>query len=188
MDSKINEYIDCLKVYNEHTNVYSKKAYDQLGFHIQDSLCMANMIENKKKVVVDMGSGSGLPAICIAIQNPLNKVYAVESRKKKIDFLNYAKLQLGLENLVVHHGDVASFISVHQGSVDYITAKAFKPIPEAYKWARRFRGFREAVLLIPVSDNQLELYPSSAEYITRVQEEMGVFLYLKIPLGGGSVF
>ena len=39
---KINTYIKLLKEYNKITNIYSKRAYDKLEFHIQDCYHLAN--------------------------------------------------------------------------------------------------------------------------------------------------
>jgi 16S rRNA (guanine527-N7)-methyltransferase len=86
MPDLIDRYIALLKEYNEHTNIYSKKAYDKLDFHIQDCITLANLIGNQTISVVDFGSGSGLPSIIIAISNPNNQVVAVESKSRKSVF------------------------------------------------------------------------------------------------------
>ena len=41
---KVQQYIDLLKEYNETTNIYSKKSYDILDYHIADSLNLAELI------------------------------------------------------------------------------------------------------------------------------------------------
>ena len=89
--NKIEKYIKLLKEYNEHTNIYSKNAYDKLNFHIEDSQEIAKIIKNTKQTIIDIGSGSGLPSIIIAIENPNNKVIAVESKSRKIDEIDYKK-------------------------------------------------------------------------------------------------
>ena len=43
---KIKQYIDLLKEYNETTNIYSKKSYDILDYHIADSLNLAEFIKD----------------------------------------------------------------------------------------------------------------------------------------------
>ena len=88
---KIKTYCEALKVYNQTTNIYSKNAYDKLPFHIQDGVTLATLIGNNKKRVLDIGSGSGLPAVIIAIINPKNHVTAVESKSRKTIFLDQIK-------------------------------------------------------------------------------------------------
>ena len=183
MDSLIDRYIALLKEYNEHTNVYSKSAYNHLLFHVADSVQMAKMISNTNLTVLDMGSGSGLPSVCISIVNTNNRVFAVESRKRKCDFLNYIKTELSLDNFEVYQGDVASFASSFNQSVDWVTAKAFKPVPEALKWARRFKiKSDQSTLLLPISNNQKKDYPQFSQYVSDCELDSFDFSYFKIPL------
>ncbi len=81
----IQTYVDLLQSANEQVNLYSKKTYDHLPFHIQDSLNLAEMA-NHAKIIVDMGSGSGFPSVIMAIQNPQSQVVAIESKGKKRRF------------------------------------------------------------------------------------------------------
>ena len=70
IEHQINHYLDALKTYNVHTNIYSTHAYDRLDFHVQDCLTLAGLIGNDPVRVLDIGSGSGFPAVIIAIKNP----------------------------------------------------------------------------------------------------------------------
>ena len=55
----------------------------------------------------DFGSGSGLPSIPMAINNPKNTIYAVESKKqKKSKFLDHVKKQLNLDNLIIINSNI----------------------------------------------------------------------------------
>ncbi|MFC1616851.1 16S rRNA (guanine(527)-N(7))-methyltransferase RsmG [Candidatus Margulisiibacteriota bacterium] len=149
---QIEKYIKLLKEYNEKINVYSKKAYDKLDFHIQDSINIAEIIGNTKKRVIDMGSGSGLPAVIIAIANESNLVTAVESKKKKCDLLFHVKHKLKLDNLKVINEDVNKII--RDEPADFYTAKAFKKIPEIIKMKVNFK--KHSKCIIPISANQVQ--------------------------------
>ena len=59
ISNQIQRYLDALKSYNEHTNVYSTHAYDRLDFHVQDCLSLADLIGNDPVRVLDIGSGHG---------------------------------------------------------------------------------------------------------------------------------
>ena len=43
---KVDHYVQLLKEYNETTNIYSKKSYDVLDYHISDSLNLAKFIDH----------------------------------------------------------------------------------------------------------------------------------------------
>lgn len=148
----INAYIQLLKTMNERTNVYSKHAYDRLPFHINDSTIMADMIGNTNQTVLDMGSGSGLPSVIIAICNPNNHVIAVESKSRKTAFLSHVKTELNLTNYTVITGDIHQ-ISHQLPPIDCVTAKAFKPVPSVIAIYNRL-PHAPTQLIIPISANQ----------------------------------
>ena len=110
-DKQINNYISLLKAYNEHTNVYSKKAYDHLPFHIADCKMLAGLIGGDCDIL-DMGSGSGLPSIILAICKPSCTVTAVESKSRKTKFLDQIKDDLELHNLTVVNSDIHEYIHI----------------------------------------------------------------------------
>lgn len=74
--------------------------------HILDSL---NIIEHLKKFksnikIVDLGSGSGLPGVIIAISG-FSNVHLIEKSQKKCTFLKHIKNSLGI-SIHIHQGRV----------------------------------------------------------------------------------
>ena len=168
--TKIKGYIQLLKQYNEHTNIYAKSAYNKLEFHIQDSINLAGIIQNKAHTVVDFGSGSGLPSLIIAIQNPKNKVIAIESKSRKRNFLEQVKLELDLDNFEVFEGDISNFIRKKNTAAHFCTAKAFAKIPVVQKYFNKLNKTHTPKLLIPISQNQkstLEEGASKAHFLEK---------------------
>ena len=168
--AKINNYISLLKEYNQTVNIYSKNSYDKLDYHINDSALLATMI-NDSKIHVDMGSGSGLPAIIISILSNC-KVICIESRLKKREFLSYAKIALDLTNLHVFDGDVQLFTSRYSGAkIDTISAKAFAKPPKLMFYLNLFRGHqikKDAFCLVPVSERQVSILSNYDEIISTI--------------------
>jgi 16S rRNA (guanine527-N7)-methyltransferase len=153
--NKIEKYIKLLKEYNEHTNIYSKNAYDKLNFHIEDSQEIAKIIKNTKQTIIDIGSGSGLPSIIIAIENPNNKVIAVESKSRKIKFLSDCKEKLDLKNYTVITENINEYIHKEKPKADVVTAKAFGAYEKCYKLTLRIKKMGTR-LIVPISANQKE--------------------------------
>ncbi len=153
--SQIEAYVGLLKDYNEITNVYSKSAYDRLGFHIQDSVCLAACIGNSPKQILDLGSGSGMPSVILAIQNDQSEITAVESRGRKASFIKDCGKQLGLANLRVLNVDANTLRPERLGRVDVVTAKAFaKPLDVLTVISKI--GLKAGKLWIPASTTQCE--------------------------------
>ncbi len=53
--------------------------------------------------VLDVGTGAGFPAVPLAICRPRWSILAVDSTRKKIDFLDTAVAQVGLSNVATRH-------------------------------------------------------------------------------------
>jgi len=174
MTNKIETYIELLKEYNEKTNIYSKKAYDKLEFHINDSLTLANIITNTPIKVVDFGSGSGLPAIIIALTNTKNTVYAIESKSRKTQFLDHIKSKLNLTNLTIIQKNIVEWTRETKLKADVITAKAFGPKEKIHPLAKKISR-KHTQLYIPISTSQKEEHPQH-QIITKED-----FHYLNIP-------
>jgi len=151
--TKINAYIELLKEQNQKSNLYSAKAYDRLQYHIKDSSNIAEIIGNKPATVFDLGSGSGLPSIIIAILNPLNHIFAVESRAKKASFLELAQKHLSLENFCAINKSAQEFIRNTEIKPDFFTAKAFAPYPKIFAMTNK-QKMKPCKIIIPISKLQ----------------------------------
>ena len=90
-----------LSEYNKHTNLVSSNDINLIyEKHFVDSLAFGKYIEqNSSKKIIDIGSGGGFPVIPMAIVLENCEIIAVDSRKKKTDFINQAAQHLGLKNL-----------------------------------------------------------------------------------------
>lgn len=74
---------------------------------------------------IDLGSGAGLPGIVVACLSD-RPMLMVESRRKRIDFLNEAIATLGLLNATVFGGRVEM---VPPRAAAVISARAYAPLP-----------------------------------------------------------
>ena len=153
--SKLKQYEELLKTYNETTNIYSKGAYDKLEFHIANSVHLAESIPKGIKTVADCGSGSGLPAIPLAITRPDIQITAIESKSRKTKFLEQAKQTLELNNLTILTGDVNEHLP--HINPDLITAKAFAPFPKMRTILKRSK-LKNTIIYIPVSEAQVQAF------------------------------
>lgn len=75
--------------------------------HYIDSLYLIQIL-NKNQIellepIMDLGSGSGFPGIPLAIATPQKKFILVESRKNRVEYLEFIKKELNLKNIEVIH-------------------------------------------------------------------------------------
>jgi 16S rRNA (guanine527-N7)-methyltransferase len=82
--------------------------------------------------VLDVGSGSGLPGIPMAILCPQAHITLCEVRVKRVAFLERAVSRLGLKNVTVHNGDVQRI----QGQFDVVTALWFGSLEKLFGLTR----------------------------------------------------
>jgi 16S rRNA (guanine527-N7)-methyltransferase len=98
--------------------------------HVLDSLRAAPPLAGARDAY-DLGSGAGLPGIVVAIARPDLRVGLVDSRRRRVAFLELAIAELELANATVL-GVRAESLSEH---VDACLARAFAPAARAWEVA-----------------------------------------------------
>jgi 16S rRNA (guanine527-N7)-methyltransferase len=71
--------------------------------HILDSLRAAPLLGDAPGVVADLGSGAGLPGVPLAIVRPDLVFRLVETRRRRVSFLELVADTLGMGNVAVVH-------------------------------------------------------------------------------------
>jgi 16S rRNA (guanine527-N7)-methyltransferase len=85
------------------------------------------------QVVLDLGSGAGLPGLVLALMRPDVQVVLVESLQRRATFLSETVESLGLRNTVVRRNRAEE---LHRKvEVDVVTARAVAPVDRLAGWA-----------------------------------------------------
>jgi len=160
LEQKISEAIPTLKEYwalllkwQKTVNLISPKTVENgWNRHILDSAQIYFLIENQQHILMDVGSGGGLPGVVIAVLNkelkgPLNQIILVESDLKKALFLKECARQLSL-NITVIRDRVENVDIVP----DVLTARAFAPLNDLINLVKK-NVSRETILLLPKGKN-----------------------------------
>ena len=122
--TKLLEYKKLLLDANLNMNLIGKSTIDDFDQrHIIDCIQIIKHMPDKKKQVMDIGTGAGLPGVLLSILGYQN-LHLVEKSPKKSAFLETCKAHLGL-NYKIHTTPIAEISGVN---IDYITARAFAPI------------------------------------------------------------
>lgn len=84
--------------------------------------------------LLDLGSGSGVVSVSMAILDPERRIVSVEKNLKKAQFQRHVKRLLGLDRLEIVHGRIEE---APRTGVDVLIAKAFGPVPVVLDKGRR---------------------------------------------------
>jgi 16S rRNA (guanine527-N7)-methyltransferase len=100
--------------------------------HLLNCAGVSDLVEDGS-VVLDLGSGAGLPGLVLAIQRPQVQVVLVEPLLRRAAFLSEAVAELGLRNTLVRRARAEDL----HGSllVDVVTARAVAPVDRLAGWA-----------------------------------------------------
>lgn len=97
---KLENFASLLHEWNQVHNLTGAKTIDAIYVNIVDSLYPLTFIE-KPKTLLDVGTGAGFPGLVLAIALPNTEVVLAEPLKKRVSFLKYAAIDLGLSNVSV---------------------------------------------------------------------------------------
>ena len=97
---KLEGFASLLNEWNQIHNLTGAKTIDAIYVNIVDSLFPLTFIE-KPKTLLDVGTGAGFPGLVLAIALPHTEVVLAEPLKKRVSFLKYAAIDLGLSNVSV---------------------------------------------------------------------------------------
>ena len=92
---------------NLQVNLTAIKEDKFWSLHAADSLSAARFFPELftgKAVIADLGCGAGFPSLVLAAAFPQTRITAIDSTRKKIDFVNAAAQKAVLSNLTAIHG------------------------------------------------------------------------------------
>lgn len=144
---RLEDLVALLTAENDVQNLVSDASLKDLWVrHYADSAQLLQYVSRETAGTwLDLGTGAGFPGLVIAILRPEWRVEMVESRNRRIDWLNRVCETLGLSNATVR-GDRLEFVETH--SVAAISARAFAPLPKLLDLAARF-STGETIWLLP---------------------------------------
>jgi len=124
---KLIDYLGLLSHWNRAFNLTAiRDSEEMLSKHLLDSLAVMPYIG--EGLVLDVGSGAGLPGIPLAIAMPQNHFVLIDSNGKKTRFLTQVKITLGLDNVEVVNQRVEAYSPIkddHRIYFDAVVARAY---------------------------------------------------------------
>ena len=124
-DYQTNQLLTYQALIGKWNKVYNLSAIrdpiESIKKHFLDSLSIVPFI--RPGLLLDVGSGAGLPGIVIAIMRSNTNVFTIDSVGKKCRFMQTVKTELSLDNLSVINDRVESFN--YDESFPQIVSRAF---------------------------------------------------------------
>ena len=146
---KENKVLNLISRENENKNYIRKR-------HIVDSMQIIDFIDFNQKRITDLGSGSGFPAIILAIltkfKNSRSKIYLYEKSYKKCQFLKKTSEILKLNTEIIQK-------NIHDEKDNnemIITSRAFKPLPIVLDIVdKNFKNYTNLILFMGKSGKKI---------------------------------
>ncbi|QDK34347.1 16S rRNA (guanine(527)-N(7))-methyltransferase RsmG [Sphingomonas sp. IC081] len=132
---------------NTRQNLVSAASLDQVWLrHIVDSAqLLPHVPRGTSSPWMDLGTGAGFPGLVIAALRPECDVLMVESRARRIEWLDRARLAMGLDKARVL-GQRLELVETREARV--ISARAFAPLEKLLTLSARF-STSDTVWLLP---------------------------------------
>jgi 16S rRNA (guanine527-N7)-methyltransferase len=135
------QYLEQLNKWNAAYNLTAiRDVNEQLVMHIFDCMAIVPHLAGLLKpasVLVDVGSGGGLPGVVLAICFPEVQVHCVDTVGKKAAFITQLIGALALTNLHAHHARIENLqLSKSLPAATLITSRAFSSLAEFVRLTR----------------------------------------------------
>ena len=144
--ARLEHLAELLRVENKRQNLVARATEDSLWQrHIADSAQLLRYVPRETGIWLDLGTGAGFPGLVISAMRPDWTVRLVESRKRRVEWLDAAREALKLAQCQVIGERLEN---VPEFAAGVISARAFAPMPRLIELAGRF-STKETVWLLP---------------------------------------
>ena len=142
---KLDRLVEALREENGRQNLVAKASLDVVWQrHIADSAQLIGHVPRETRTWMDLGSGAGFPGLVIAAMLADAHIILVESRRKRIEWLERIAGALELGNVRIEGKRLEQVETVPVGS---ITARAFAPLDAILALSARFSTERTYYVL-----------------------------------------
>jgi 16S rRNA (guanine(527)-N(7))-methyltransferase RsmG len=123
---KIYTYIALLKKWNVRINLTASNEWSSIEPLLLEGIWASRLYPENAVSHLDLGSGAGFPAIPLKIMVPRMRLDMIESRLKKVSFLETAVSELGLSESSAFHGRITDYLDKNEIKWDCISWKGLK--------------------------------------------------------------
>lgn len=155
---RLFHYRDLAADWSTRINLVSRRDLDRfLTYHLLDSLKCAPFLGIHVRRLFDFGAGAGLPGIPLAIAFPDIAITLLESRLKRIMFLEHAVRELSLGTVRVVRSRAEDLPPSENRQYDVVVTRATVSLAAFFTTCRRFTTRTGRLLSIKGEDISEEL-------------------------------
>lgn len=134
----LDAYVAELERVNRRVNLVARPAtHADLERHVHHCLALAVRAFPDGAVVVDWGTGGGLPAIPLAVAFPEVRVVAVDAVGKKTEAVRLFARRLEIDNLETWNGRAEAYDGP---APHYAVSRATAPLADLWRWFEAVRA------------------------------------------------
>ncbi len=137
--ARLLRYLEAVLEANRHVNLTGARGLDRaVDVLALSAFAVARTVETAPGLVVDLGTGNGLPGVAAALAWPEARVLLVERRAKKARAVATCVESVGLSNTSVASCDGRELLREHpevRGAVDLVTVRAVGRLDETVRMA-----------------------------------------------------
>ena len=160
--SQADKYLNQILKWNKTRNLVSRNLRkNDLAEHFLD--CAVLQKHLMPGSVIDLGTGSGFPGICLGIIDPNRELTLVDSNRKKTSFLIHIKNELGLNSVSIKNLRAEEIEQINETN---IVCRAFKE-PAAFLKSLENKITKKNKIILMVSEKE----PLSAQGFDIVYKE-----------------
>ncbi len=147
--SQADKYLNQILKWNKTRNLVSRnlKKKDLVGHFLDCAVLQKHLLPGS---VIDLGTGSGFPGICLGIIDPNRDLTLVDSNRKKTSFLINIKNELGLNSVSIKNARVEEIKQINEIN---IVCRAFKE-PAALLKTLENKISKENKIILMVSEKK----------------------------------
>lgn len=169
---RLDHFVGLLRDENARQNLVSAASLDQVWVrHIADSAQLIPVSRGTPGPWLDLGTGAGFPGLVVALLDPARHVVMVESRARRIAWLESVIAKLELSGARVLGSRLEA---VDTFPADVISARAFAPLDRLVALAARF-STSQTQWLLPKGQNgakELRDMPKSLQSMFHVEQSV----------------
>ena len=147
--SQADMYLNQILKWNKTRNLVSRNLRkNDLAEHFLD--CAVLQKHLMPGSVIDLGTGSGFPGICLGIIDPNRELTLVDSNRKKTSFLIHIKNELGLNSVSIRNLRMEEIEQINETN---IVCRAFKK-PDALLKSLENKITKKNKIILMVSEKE----------------------------------
>jgi 16S rRNA (guanine527-N7)-methyltransferase len=185
---RLKAYVELLVSWNRRINLVSRNTIGDIWRrHILDSAQLYPHIQTQARILVDLGSGAGLPGLVLGILG-VPELHLVEADGRKVAFLREALRISGTKGQI----HAARIDRVKPIAADVITSRALAPLSELLTLSQRFRKTDTRCLFLKGSQTEAEVSEANRAWKMRIErfpslsDPTGCILQLEDIVGDSS--